>query len=274
MPPKQRPRPNATTMKMVGAQVAVCRVAKNLTQKEFGDLIGLHSETVASIEQGRRVLMPDVAELMDHHLGLPGVLTIAATRMPEVDVTPPWVEEYLDLEFRAVALSWYDTLTIPGLLQTDAYARALFGCHVPAMGEEEIHFQVENRMERQQILTRPIPPTLGFILGEPALRERIGGDEVYWEQMQHLRSCMDRPTMSIQVMPLGGTGHAGLKGPFIVLETPEHQLLGYSETQRGSHLVSDGDEVSILSQKYAMLRSQALNVSATRDLLDRLLGER
>ncbi|MFI5616517.1 Scr1 family TA system antitoxin-like transcriptional regulator [Streptomyces sp. NPDC051567] len=274
MAPKKRPRPNATTMKMVGAQVAVCRVAKHLTQKQLGDLIGLHSETVASIEQGRRVLMPDVAELMDRALGLPGVLTVAATQMPQVDVTPPWVEEYLDLEFRALALSWYDTLVVPGLLQTDDYARAVFGCRIPAMGEVEIDLQITNRMQRQQILTRPIPPVLSFILWEPIIRTRISGDEVYWKQMQHLRTCMDRPTMSIQILPLSRDTHAGLDGPFILLETPERQVLGYSETQQGSHLVSDPNEVGILTQRYGMLRSQALNVDATRDLLDQLLGER
>lgn len=75
------------------------------------------------------------------------------------------------------------------------------------------------------------------------------------------------------MLPLGITAHAGLNGPFILLETPEHQHLAYSETQRGSILVRDPNEVSILTQKYAMLRSQALNFDETRGLLDRLLGE-
>ncbi|MFJ6798978.1 Scr1 family TA system antitoxin-like transcriptional regulator [Streptomyces sp. NPDC091268] len=274
MPPKKRPRPNATTMKMVGRQVAAARLAKGLTQRQLAFLLNLDEETVASIEQGRRALMPDVAEQMDIHLGLPDTLTIAANGMPQVDVTPPWAEEYMDLEQQAVALSWYDTLAVPGLLQTDAYARAVFGCRVPVMGEEEIWLQTARRMERQEILARPIPPTVGFIMWEAAIRDRIGGDEVYWEQLGHLRACADRPGLSLQIMPLGQTVHAGLDGPFILLETPEHHYLAYCETQRGSVLVSDPREVSILAQKYAMLRSQALNCAATRDLLDRLLGER
>nr|WP_308122006.1 Scr1 family TA system antitoxin-like transcriptional regulator [Streptomyces sp. TRM70350] len=72
---------------------------------------------------------------------------------------------------------------------------------------------------------------------------------------------------------MGRTSHAGLEGPFILLETPEHQRLAYSETQRGSTLIANPDEVGILTQKYAMLRTQALNAEDTRDLLDRLLGE-
>ena len=77
-----------------------------------------------------------------------------------------------------------------------------------------------------------------------------------------------------QVLPLEHASHAGLAGPFVLLETPDHQHLAYTETQRGSELDSDPDEVSILAQKYGMLRMQALNAEETMGLLDRLLGER
>ncbi|MFJ8002568.1 Scr1 family TA system antitoxin-like transcriptional regulator, partial [Streptomyces sp. NPDC096310] len=79
--------------------------------------------------------------------------------------------------------------------------------------------------------------------------------------------------LAIQFLPLNRTTHAGLDGPFILLETPDHQHLAYAETQRGSHWISDPDEVSILARKYAMLRSQALTPEDSRDLLNRLLGE-
>jgi hypothetical protein len=102
----------------------------------------------------------------------------------------------------------------------------------------------------------------------------IGGTEVWVEQLRHLRSCSELPGLMLQVLPLKRTTHAGLNGPFILLETPEHQRLAYMETQRGSQLIADQGEVAILNQKYAMLRSQALTPEDTRDLLDRLLGER
>ncbi len=94
-------------------------------------------------------------------------------------------------------------------------------------------------MKRQEILHRAVPPTLSFVIWEAALQDRIGGDEVYREQVRHLRTCAERPAISIQVLPLGLTAHAGLNGAFIVLETPEFQHLAYSETQRGSFLVRD-----------------------------------
>jgi hypothetical protein len=74
-------------------------------------------------------------------------------------------------------------------------------------------------------------------------------------------------------MPLARTPHAALDGPFILLETPDHQRIAYTETQRDSQLISDPNEVSILAQKYAMLRTQALNTEDTKGLLDLLPGE-
>ncbi|MET3983898.1 Scr1 family TA system antitoxin-like transcriptional regulator [Streptomyces sp. PvR034] len=273
MPPRKRPRPNETAMKMVGALVATARIAKGMTQSAFADALHIDVETVASIEQGRRALMPNVAEKMDRALGLPGLLTVAANRLPEVDMVPAWAEEYMEREREALALSWYDTLIVPGLLQTENYARAVLGCRVPFVGEEKIELQTAHRIQRQRILDRPVPPTLSFVVWEAALRDRIGGVDVYREQLRHLLVCADRPTVSLQVLPLGITAHAGLDGPFTLLETPEFQHLAYSETQRGSFLVRAPNEVSILTQKYAMLRSQALNFAETKALLDRLLGE-
>ncbi|MFE9464991.1 Scr1 family TA system antitoxin-like transcriptional regulator [Streptomyces virginiae] len=260
-------------MKMVGAQVASARIAKGLTQRAFAEALHMDVETIASIEQGRRTLMPNVAEKMDRALALPGLLSVAANRLPEVDMVPAWAEEYMAREAEALALSWYDTLIVPGLLQTEGYARAVFGCHVPYIGQEQIERQTALRMRRQQILDRPTPPTLSFIVWEPILRDRLGGDAVWHEQLRHLRHCADSPGISLQILPMGMTAHAGLSGPFILLETPDFQRLAYSESQRGSVLVRDPNEVSILSQKYAMLRSQALNLAETTDLLDRLLGE-
>ncbi|MEU2026459.1 DUF5753 domain-containing protein, partial [Streptomyces sp. NPDC016469] len=160
-----------------------------------------------------------------------------------------------------------------GLLQTESYARAVFRTDVPALTEEEIEQRIATRVDRREILLRKQPPTASFIISEAILIDRLGGDDVYAETLRHLRNCADIPGIAIQIMPLGRRTHAGLSGPFILLETPDHQRLAYTETQRGSQLISAPDEVSILERKYAMLRTQALNTEETRALLDRLLGE-
>ncbi len=273
MHPRNRQRRNASAMKLVGKLVGLFRVTADLTQAQLADRAAVQVETIASIEQGRRALLPDLARRLDALLGTKGALETAVDNMPEVDLIPAWAEQYMDLEREALALSWFENQVLPGLLQTESYARAVFRSKVPVLSAEEIDVQVSARLARQVILRRPVPPTTSFVVSEAVLRDRLGGDDVYSETLHHLRVCADLPGITLQVMPLGRRTHAGLNGPFILLETPDYQHLGYTETQRGSQLVADPDEVSILAQKYAMLRTQALNIEDTKGLLDRLLGE-
>ncbi|MEV8528038.1 helix-turn-helix transcriptional regulator [Streptomyces sp. NPDC052000] len=261
-------------MKMVGALVATFRTASSLTQRQLGQRVLLHEEMIASIEQGRRPLKLDLARSLDALLETKGALETAVDNMPDIDLIPAWAEEYMDLEREAIALSWFENQVLPGLLQPDNYARAVFRSKVPALSEEEINAQVAARLERQEILNRKVPPTLSFIVAQGILLDQLGGRTVHTETLRHLRVCANLPGITLQVMPLGRQSHAGLDGPFILMETPDHQHLAYTETQRGSQVISDPDEVSILAQKYAMLRTQALNSEQTKGLLDRLLGDR
>jgi hypothetical protein len=230
-------------------------------------------QQIASIEQGRRPLKLDLAEQLDQLLETKGALVAALSEMPEVDLVPLWAEEYLDREREAIAISWYEGLAVPGLLQAEPYARAVFRSRVPVYDEDQIEQLVAARIERQEILHRKVPPTTSFVIWEAALRDQLGGEAVYFEQVRKLREYAEVPGITLQILPLGRTSHAGLDGPFILLETPEHQRLAYMETHRGSQLIADPDGVGILTQKYAMLRTQALNTEETRGMLDRLLGE-
>ncbi|MBQ0984891.1 helix-turn-helix transcriptional regulator [Streptomyces sp. F63] len=270
----KRHRKNASALRLVGRQLACFREAAGLTQRELAARLNLAEETVASVEQGRRPLKPDLAQRFDEYLDTKGALSVAVDNMPEVDRIPAWAEEFVDLEREAIALSSYQNQVLPGQLQTERYARAVFRSRVPSYSEQQIEDQVSARMARRQSLHREPAPTLSFVIWEPVLLDRLGGEDVYAEQLRCLRDASDSPDVSLQIMPLGRTGHAGLNGPFVLLETPEHQHVAYTETQRGSQLITDLDEVSILNRKYAMLRSQALNPDESTGLLDRLLGER
>ncbi|MEU9320809.1 helix-turn-helix transcriptional regulator [Streptomyces sp. NPDC048295] len=261
-------------MKLVGKLVAVFRRAAGLTQTRLAELVGHQVETIASIEQGRRALLPDLAAKLDERLDTKGALAMAVANMPDIDLIPAWAEEYVELEREALALSWYDNQVMPGLLQTDRYAEAVFRNRVPAFSEEKVAGQTKSRLKRQEILHRPSPPTISFVVWKPVLMLQLLDDEGHAEQLDHLRRCAALPGICLQVLQLAHRTHAGLNGPFILLETPDFQRVAYSETQRGSLLVPDPDEVSILSQKYAMLRAQALSPEDTVGLLDRLLGER
>jgi transcriptional regulator with XRE-family HTH domain len=260
-------------MKMVGALLALYREAAGYTQRSLAEVFNISEQQIASIEQGRRPLKSDLAGKLDELLGTKGALSTAVSRMPEVDLVPLWAEEFLDREQEAIAISSYENQVLPGLLQTEAYAEAVFRSRVPVYDEAMVAQLVAARTKRHEILRRKEPPITSFVVWEPVLRAPIGGKEVWIEQLRHLRACSVLPGLMFQVLALDRTTHAGLNGPFVLLETPEHQRLAYAENQRGSQLIADQDEVAILTQKCAMLRSQALTPEDTRDLLDRLLGE-
>ncbi|MGW7208176.1 helix-turn-helix domain-containing protein [Streptomyces sp. NPDC054837] len=274
MSAKKPPRPkNLTSMKMLGKQLAAARRAAGHTQSALAALVKVDEETIASIEQGRRSLKPDLAALLDEILQTKGMLSVGVANLPEIDQFPMWAELYMEHEREAIALSWYDNAVLPGLLQTRAYAEAVLRERVPAYDEDEIETKVAGRVERQEILHRKNPPTLSFVVWEPVLHMMIGGPEVRREQLGHLRATAELPCVSMQFLPLASPCHAGMAGPFILVETPDHQHLAYTESQRGSQWVSDADEVSRLARKYAMLRAQALTPQDSSGLLDRLLGE-
>lgn len=268
----RRRRKNATAMRMLGRQLARFREAAGLTQRALAAEFNLAEETVASIEQGRRTLKPDLAERFDDRLDTKGALSVAVENMPEVDLIPAWAEEFLDREEEALALSSYENQVVPGLLQTEEYARAVFASRIPVMDADEIENQTERRLRRQRILHCTPRRSLSFVLWEAVLRVPLGGPDVHHDQLAHLRSLTELPGVALQVMRLSHTTHPALDGAFVLLETPDHQHLAYTETQRGSRLIYDPDEVSILTQKYAMLRTLALDPDDTRGLLDRLLG--
>ncbi|WP_416973521.1 helix-turn-helix domain-containing protein [Streptomyces sp. 4F14] len=259
-------------MKMLGRQIAAARRASGYTQVQLAAMIKVDDETVASIEQGRRPLKPDIGRKIDIALGTKGVFEEGAENLPEIDQYPEFAELYIDHERSSIVLSWYDNAVVPGLLQTEEYAEAVLRERVPAYDEEEIQAKLQGRVERLAIFERETPPTMSFIIWEPVLHMMIGGQDIRLRQLSHLRDLADRPNVTIQILPLASLHHAGTAGPFILLETEDHQHLAYTEGQRGSHWVSDPDEMSILESKYAMLRTQARDVEESKHMLDTLLG--
>lgn len=133
---------------------------------------------------------------------------------------PDWFELYLGLEFGAARISSYDTI-IPGLFQTREYAKAIFQAGERRLTDEELHAKVELRMARQKILTRSEDaPQVWSVLDECALRRAVGGPEVMREQLDHLVKLAEQTNIEIQVLPNSVGAHAGVEGPFTILDYP------------------------------------------------------
>ncbi|MEN8650705.1 helix-turn-helix transcriptional regulator [Streptomyces sp. 21So2-11] len=273
MHPGKKPK-KVSSWQAIGALVAHFRKRVRLTQEQLAERASVHLDTIASIEQGRLALQRDRASQLDELLDTGGVLAVAVAKMPMRERFPVFAQDFIDYEAVALTLLWYENQVVPGLLQTEAYARAVFSSLYPPLHEEQLTENVTSRLDRQKVFERaPWPPMMSFLLEEAILHRPIGGPAVLREQIKYLRRCAELPFLGLQIMPTNRETHAALDGPMILLETPDHDQLAYIEGQRVSFLVDDPDEVSVLQQKYGMLRSQALSVQDSMSLLDDLLGE-
>lgn len=258
---------------VIGAQLSQFRKAARITQPVLAERLCVHEDTIGSIEQGRRPLKPDLAAQLDELLDTKGALAVAVANVPERERFPAFAQDFVEHEQEALTLLSYENHVVPGLLQTEEYARAVFSCLYPPISEEEVEEWTSARVDRQRIFARkPWPPMMNFLLEEVILHRPTGGRDVLREQIRHLRRCAELPFLGLQIMPTERERHAALDGPMVLLETPDHDHLAYIEGQRISFLVDDPDEVSAYQQKYGMLRSQALSPEESVRLLDDLAG--
>ncbi|NUW00859.1 helix-turn-helix transcriptional regulator [Streptomyces sp. CAI 127] len=271
-PGKQSGARRVTSWQLVGAQLRHFRKRAGLTQAALAERLTVGEDTIASIEQGRRSLQLDLAVRLDELLDTGGVLQVAVEKIPREERYKALAQDFALYEQDAVSVHSYETQLVPGLLQTEAYARFVFGCNYPPVDEDVIEKRVAERLGRQKILERKPRPVLHFILEENILHTRLGVPEVIRDQFLHLRRCMDLPFVTIQIMPRDAPGHAGLGGPLLLLETSDHQQLAYVSGHLHARMHDEPADVSALTQRYGMLRSQALTVEESTRLLDALLA--
>ena len=160
-----------------------------------------------------------------------------------------------------------------GLLQTEEYARAVFTMRRPVLGQETIEQRVNARLLRQDVFSRWPTPLMSFVIEESVLRRPVGGREVARGQLEQILLIGQRRNIEIQVMPLDREDHAGLAGPFTLIETAKGQRIGYTEAQRSSQLFTERGAVRELEAQYGIIRAQALTPRESMAFVEVLLGE-
>ncbi|MFF0075884.1 helix-turn-helix domain-containing protein [Streptomyces sp. NPDC005494] len=243
-----------------------------LNQQSLGEAIGYSLEQVASVEQGRRPAKEAFTEAADRVLDAAGVLAVLQDDVDRAKL-PQFFRNFALIEAEVVSRFSYDPLLVPGLLQTEAYARAVFAGHCPPLSEETVDQHTEARLSRQKLLTRVPLAELSFIVSEEALRDPVGGPDVMRAQWLRLLEASAMRNVAVQIMPAGRGFHPGKNGPFVVAESKDLRQLGYFESQGVGCVVHDPGDVSSFGLRYGKLRSQALNVEESARLIERLVGE-
>ncbi|MEU0474931.1 helix-turn-helix domain-containing protein [Streptomyces olivaceus] len=263
------------SLRTFGEVVKAFRRRAGLTQEEFAPRVRYSLPTVASIEQGRRFPPGDFVDRAEEVLDAFGALRGAARHLSRQPGLASWFRQWARFEADAVSLYTYECRVVPGLLQTEGYARAVSFSVPPLPAEEEMNDRIAARMARHALLAtdRKPPTAFSFIIEQAVLERGTGGGEVTRELYDHLVSVVEQHwNVEFQLMPLRQPVHAGLDGPMRLAETPDHQWFGYSEGQENGRLISDRKEISRLHQRYAKMRSQALPPEDSLGLLKRMRG--
>jgi len=252
-----------------GNQIKLWRMQAGVSREQLGKEANYEYETVKSMEQGRRKPALRLLQVADQMFGARGLL-LAGQEYLKPDKFASYSQDYMRYEAEAIAVSSYQPLLIPGLLQTKEYADVLIGEHLPPLDDETIEARVAARLERQSLLDKQTR-AFSFVIGEAALRP-IAGAEAHKRQLQRLLEAGERRNVTIQVLTFAGA-HPGLFGPFILLETPEHEHLVYEEGQITGVLSADPTKVSVISQRHAMILRQALSPEESARYIRNLVEE-
>ncbi|GGW48295.1 transcriptional regulator [Streptomyces caelestis] len=264
--------PGTGVVTVFGRQLKLLRTRAGLDRAEFGKLVGYSADTVASIEQGRRIPQPRFIDKADEVLGAGGLLTALKEEVAKAQY-PAFFRDMARLEARATALNVYAVYAVPGLLQTEDYARAVFHMQRPLLEDDVIEQRLEARMVRQEIFCRRPAPLMSFVIEEAVLRRPIGGPKVMRETLEQILVTGQSRNVEVQVMPIEREDNAALGGPFSLIDTDKGQRLAYAEVQDHSRLYTDAAYLRTLEARYGILRSQALTPSESVAFIEQLMGD-
>lgn len=183
---------------------------------------------------------------------------------------PTWLREWIEHERETRLLRWFEPTLVPGLLQTEAYARAVLEWG-GLMNAEEVEERTTSRLERQGILSVARPPQFFAMLDEAVLRRCVGSPAVMAEQCAHLAQMAERPHVHIQVVPASAGAHAGLAGGFILAKGPPGQA-AHLDDQLRAHVVTEREGIDRLEAKWEALRAVALPTEQTLALIKEVVA--
>ncbi|QGV80050.1 helix-turn-helix domain-containing protein [Streptomyces ficellus] len=257
----------------MGELVKKFRGKAGMTQKDLADRLLMSESLVGAYERAERI--PTTAFLADADaaLGAGGVLRSCAELMEGEKYSPKffnWVRTIGE----ATSYSAYESMVVPGMLQTPAYVRALYEVRVPAYEPEVIDEYVEARLERQSALDRKPRLALSYVIEESVFQRPIGGEAVLKEQLLHVLECLrTRNHVTLQVMPTRRYEHASVIGSLQLMSTRDGRNLAYSEGHFVGTLVSKPEEVNQLIDRFGALRAQALTPWESVELIERMAAQ-
>jgi transcriptional regulator with XRE-family HTH domain len=272
--------------KRLGIELRRLREEAHFTCEDVGRRLECSGTRISRIETGRINVRPgDVREMLEIY-GVTGTEADSLVQLAREArrkgwwhtygrVLPTWFEAFIGLESEAVRLRDFQPLVMPGLLQTEEYARAVLRAAPNAGSTEDIERQVALRMDRQAILAQPTPPDLWVVVSESVLRADVGGPAVMRAQLRRLLEVAERPNVTLQVLPFSNAAHVDPISPFTILEFPEaaDPTVVYLEHLTGCLFLETVDEIRRYTVVFDHLRAEALGIGQSADLIAEMAAD-
>ena len=278
-----------TVLRMIlGRQLQALREQAGLSYQQAADAIFASEWTLRRIEAGKGALKPlniksllitygvtDVREI-DAFLGLARDASRPGWWHSYGDALPEWFKVAVGLEESASLIRAYEPQVVPGLLQTEAYVRAITAASFPSEQEPDAERRVALRLARQDLLRRPAPPEYWVVLEETVLRRPIGGPDVMRGQVEYLIECAARPNVTIQVLPFSAGWHPAMYGMFNLFRFPDDAIpdVVYSEGLTSAYYLNKTEETSKYTEALDRMAAQAATPDQSVSILQEILKER
>ena len=283
--PSRRSSPSVR-LRRLAAQLKELREGAGLTQEDVSERTGKDRSTLYRLESAHQrpqkstlIQLLDLYGVTEPRKGeLLTLLREASQRgwmQPYRSELPDVYSDYIGFEDEARSISNYESMFVPGLLQTEAYARAQLRGTLPTASDEEIESRVAARMERQPVLTKDDAPKLWAIMDEAAVRRAVGGHDVMRGQVARLLEARSLPNVTIQVISFGAGAHPGMDGSFVILDFPdgEDPSIVYTESAAGGLFLEEDAEMRRYILMFEHLRAAASGLDATAALLEAITSE-
>jgi transcriptional regulator with XRE-family HTH domain len=259
-------------LRRVAAELRRLRAASGLTREDVAARTGINETTLYRIETARvRAQQRTLAALLDAYgvvdpqrgelltlsrdADRQGWLRNYHSELPEEYAT------YIGFEAEARSVRNYESLFVPGLLQTEDYARAVIKGVLPMATDKQVEQRVQARIERQALLTKDHPLNLWAVMDEAALHRLVGGREVMRTQMHHIVRAAVDPHVTVQVIPFAAGAHGGMPGSFVIMDfrEPADPEVVYVESMAGELFLERETDVRRYGLVFNHLRAVALS---------------
>lgn len=249
-----------------GSVLRTLREQAGLSQRELAERVFCSPSLISAVELGTKPAKLDLVERIDSALSANGML-LKVWPITTSGSYSSWFVYVAELEKEACKIHEWELRTIPGLLQTPDYARALMRVVRPRDSDEKIEGDVTARIDRQEIFTQDSPPMAWFVLCESILHRPIGGNRVMRDQLIKLEKLVQQTNIVIQMMPFNATGHPGVEGPLRILEFLDSRPVWYTEGWYSGRMAETKDEVSSAMTCFDLIRASALPPSESLEMI-------